>query len=210
MANLKLDAQVRTITGTQVKKLRAEGLVPVVVYGRGTSPLNLQVSARNLAYVLQHGGTSRLVEVDVQSGGRHNILVRDVQRHPVNHHLMHADFYAVRMDEKQEVQVGVNSVGKPASLVGGLMVLQNHDMITIEALPADLPAVIEVDITNLSVEHPITVADLPALKGVRYVLDTHDHIFTMVAVQDNTADIPAAAAPAEPEVVKKAKQDADA
>jgi large subunit ribosomal protein L25 len=212
MAKLKIGAEMRQIPRNQVKQLRRHGLVPVVVYGKGISAQNLQVADRNLEYVLHHGGSSQLVEVEVKDGGTHNVLVRAVQRHPVNHSLLHADFYAVRMDEIQEVNVSVHGVGKPLALSSGWMVLQNHENITIEALPADIPAVIEVDLTNLGPEHPISVEALPALKGVKYLADAHEHVFTMVPVVDASAEPAAETAPTvlEPEVVKKGKQEEEA
>src|SRR5215207_9230077 len=101
MADLKLDAQPRTLTGRKVGQLRAQGLVPVVVYGNNQAPVNLQVSARNLENILHHGGFSQLVQVKVEGGATHNVLVREIQRHPTKHSYTHVDLYAVNMKEKQ-------------------------------------------------------------------------------------------------------------
>ncbi len=210
MAKLKLDAEMRQPGTIELKKLRATGVVPVVVYGRGVTPLSMQVNARSFDQVLRHGGSSQLVEVEVQGGGKHNVLVREVQRHPVNHRLMHADFYAVRMDEKQLVSISIVGHGKPLAASSDTMVLQTHESITVEALPNDLPAVIEVDLTNLSIDHPITVGHLPKLAGVTYMSDEHDTIFMMASTVDAAADAADAAAAAEPEVVKKGKTEEEA
>ena len=91
MADLKLDAQPRTLTGRKVRQLRTQGLVPVVVYGNNQPPVNLQVNARSLELALQHGGFSQLVQVNVQGGGTHNVLVREIQRHPTSHAFVHVD-----------------------------------------------------------------------------------------------------------------------
>jgi large subunit ribosomal protein L25 len=180
MSDLTLEAQPRQMTGRKVRQLRRQGLVPVVVYGQGQDPVNLQVTARALDATLHHGGFSQLVRVKVAGGGNHNILIREVQRHPVHHGFLHADFYAVNMNEKQEVSVPVVGTGKPEALASGLMVLQALDMVDISALPNDIPASIEVDISELSVDRPITIADLPTLSGVEYLSDPAEHVFTML------------------------------
>lgn len=210
MSELKLDAQPRSLTGRKVKQLRAQGLVPVVVYGNNQAPVNLQVSARSLEVTLHHGGFSQLVQLNVQGGGSHNVLVRDIQRHPTKHTFTHVDMYAVNMREKQHSSVPVVGAGKPTALATGFVVLQEKDVVEIEALPADIPASIEVDITDLDVENPITIAKLPQLPGVEYLGDPAEHVFTLIAprVEEEEEEVPTEEM-AEPEVVARGKQDED-
>jgi large subunit ribosomal protein L25 len=146
-----------------------------------------------------------LVQVVVEGGTTHNVLIREVQRHPVSHRYLHADFYAVNMNEKQEVSVPVVAAGKPAALVTGLMVLQGLDMVEISALPADIPASIEVDITGLDPENPITVAHLPTLPGVEYLNDPTEHLFTMIATREEVIEEEPTEVEAEPEVVARGR-----
>ncbi|MFN8445663.1 MAG: 50S ribosomal protein L25 [Caldilineaceae bacterium] len=207
MTKLKLDAEKREATRARVKPLRATGMVPVVVYGKGIESQNLQIAERNLSHVLTHGGTSQLVELNVAGGPMQNVLVREVQRHPVHHRLLHVDLYAVRMDEKQKVEVPINGVGKPLAMASDVMVLQNRESILIEALPVDLPTVIEVDITGLSLEHAILVSNLPNLPGVTYLADENEHVYSMLPVGAGADEKAGEGATAEPEVVKKGKQD---
>jgi large subunit ribosomal protein L25 len=207
MAELILSAQPRTITGRKVSQLRRQGLVPVVVYGQGNPPVSLQVPERQLELTLHHGGFSQLVRVQVEGGATHNVLIREVQRHPVSHHYLHADLYAVNMNEKQEVSVPVVGVGKPLALTTGLMVLQPLDIVEISALPADIPASIEVDITNLDLENPITVADLPVLSGVEYLNAPGEYIFSLIETREEVLEEEPVEEAAEPEVVARGKQD---
>jgi len=208
MSELKLEANRRELTGRKVGQLRRQGLVPVVVYGNVKQPVNLQVDIKLLERVLHFGGDTRLVEVTVSDGGKHNVLVKDVQREPVGHRLLHADFYAVNMAEKQHVAVPLIATGKPTGLAAGLMVLKLHESIHIEALPADIPGEIEIDITPLTLERPITVADLPQVKGVTYVDEAEEVLFNLQTTREEVAEEAVAAAEggAEPEVVKKGKQ----
>ncbi len=183
MSELSLKAQPRELTGRKVKQLRRQGIVPVVVYGRKQEPAILQVNERDFARMLQAGGTSQLVELVTDDGAKHNVLVREIQLHPVNHHIMHADFYAVSMTETQEVEVPIVSTGEPEALAAGLMVLQALDQVLIEALPAAIPSHIEVDITALDLDRMITVADLPQLDGVTYLTSEDEPVFNMVTTR---------------------------
>lgn len=182
MAELKLNAQMREVTGRKVKQLRRQGLVPVVIYGQDRKPVNAQVNAGALERVLQAGGSSQLVEVELEGVGRRNILVREVQRHPVRRNLLHADFYAVSMREKQQLSVPIIALDtgtRPAELV----LVQALDQVEIEALPADIPPHVEVDVSHLISPEadPITVADLPKLPGVEYLTPAEEIVFSLVA-----------------------------
>lgn len=181
MSTLQLDAQPRALIGRKVKQLRRQGLVPIIVYGAVDEPVALQVQERSLERTLQAGGGSQLVQLQVEGGSAHNVLVRDLQRHPVRRSILHADFYAINMQEKQQVAIPLVSINTPATLVGGLMVLQSLDAVEIEALPSDIPGTIEVDVTELTLEKDLTVADLLAIEGVEFVSDPEESIFTMVA-----------------------------
>lgn len=206
MSELVLEANRRELTGRKVGQLRRQGLVPVVVYGNVKQPVNLQVDNKLLERVLHAGGDTRLVEVTVIGGGKHNVLVKDVQREPVGHRLLHADFYAVNMTEKQHVAVPLVATGRPAGMVAGMMVLKLHEAIHIEALPADIPGEIEIDISPLALERPITIADLPQVQGVTFVDDPEEVLFNLQQTREEAADETATEGAAEPEVVKKGKQ----
>jgi large subunit ribosomal protein L25 len=206
MDDLKLVADRRELTGRKVGQLRRQGLVPVVVYGNVKQPVNLQVDIKLLERMLHAGGDTRLVEVTVNGGGKHNVLVKNVQREPVGHRLLHADFYAVNMAEKQRVNVPLVATGKPAAMSAGLMVLKLHESIHIEALPADIPGEIEVDITPLTLDRPITIADLPQVRGVAYVDDVEEVLFNLQTTREEAVEETVGEVEAEPEVVKKGKQ----
>ena len=207
MSDLKLMADPRTLTGRKVNQLRRQGVVPVVVYGALAEPVNLQVADRELERTLHGGGASQVVTVTVSDGGVHNVLIKNVQREPVFHSLLHADFYAVNMNETQRVSVPLVATGKASGMAAGLMFFQAHELIHIEALPADIPAEIEVDVTPLTLETPIHVRDLPAVKGVAYLDDPDEVVFMLMTTRAGEAEEESAeGATAEPEVVKRGKQ----
>lgn len=205
MSDLKLEAQPRELTGRKVSQLRRQGLVPVVVYGNVKQPVNLQVAERSLDRLMHAGGATQVVEVTVTGGAVHNVLVKEIHREPVSHRTLHADFYAVNMLEKQHVTVPLHMVGKAGGMAAGMMVFQAHESVHVEALPADIPTAIEIDLTPLTLERHLTVADLPQLAGISYMDDVHEILFSLIQTKEEAADIALDAAP-EPEVVKKGKQ----
>ncbi len=216
MSDLNLNAEPRTLVGRQVRQLRRNGLVPVVVYGRVDKPVNLQIDSVNLEKALHHGGMSQLVRVAVSDGQQHNVLIRDIQRDPVTAKLVHADFYAVSMTETQEADVAIVGVGKPKVMAGNELILQNLDTITVEALPADIPASIEVDLTLLTHESPILVSSIVVPAGVAVLADPDEVVFSIVASRVDAEEEAAEDAleyglgdddSAEPEVISRGKDE---
>jgi large subunit ribosomal protein L25 len=215
MDKLQLSAQPREITGRKVKQIRAEGLVPIIVYGPTQESVSLQVGSRDFERTLHSGGISQLVELVVDGGTTHNVLVRELQRHPVNHSLMHADFYAVNMSEKQQVSVAIHGFGEAEGMMAGLMMLQALDQVEIEALPSDIPSHIEIDITSLTMEESITVADLPDISGVEYVTPEDEAVFMLIVTREEEEEEEeeemelVGEGMAEPEVLSGAKPEED-
>lgn len=189
MSELRIDAQLRDVTGHKVKHLRKQGMVPVVIYGQDRSPINAQVDSMRLDRLLQSGAT-QLVELTMTGGGMHNVLIREVQRHPTRRTPTHVDFYLVNMLVKQQVRVPIVSVGHLSGSTSGTVLIQSIPDVEIEALPSDIPAHIEVDISILDgVDMDrITVADLPVVAGVTYLGDPEESIFSLVANRAEAVD----------------------
>lgn len=165
---ITLEASGRTVTGTKVASLRTQGIVPAVLYGRGLPSVSLQVPAKALDHVFKQAGESTLVYLTVD-GTEYPTIIKDVVRHPVSGTLQHADFYKVRLDEKITAMVPVVFVGESPAVkdLGGIFV-RNVNELEVEALPADLPHEIEVDIAALTeLNSSLTAADI---KGHGWVL----------------------------------------
>lgn len=214
MSKLVLEAEPRNVQAVKAKDLRNQGLIPINVYGRGLAPVSLMVAERLMDTTIRHGGSSQLIEVQVTGGSTHNVLIKEIQRQPVGHRILHVDMLAVRMDEKQHVSVPITRTGRPEELSSGAMVLQSLETMLIEALPGDIPAAIEVDISHLAMDNPIRVGDLPAMAGVKFLVDADEHVFAMVATQagveeEEAAELEAKEA-AEPEVVGRVREEEEA
>ncbi|RME09696.1 MAG: 50S ribosomal protein L25 [Ardenticatenia bacterium] len=201
---IELKAAPRTVLGKKVKQLRREGFIPGVVYGAALEePISVQVDARELRKVLQEAGVSHLIDLRIEGRSRPvNVLVRDVQRDPVRHTLLHVDFLAVRMDEAVRIEVPIHLTGEPAPVAQNIaLVSQVLEEIEVEALPAHLPSEIEVDVTDLlkEVGDVLTVADLPVPEGVEIITEGDIAVAVLEplraeeAVEAESTEAPAAA-----------------
>ena len=206
---LKLQAQPRATTGRgAVKKIKAQGFVPGVIYGAKDAPQSLQLSEREVATLLSHAsGESVLVEVAIDGGGTKTALIQEVQHHPVNGRILHVDFHAISMDDPITVEVSLESIGEAAGVKTGGGVLQhNLRTLEIECLPRNLPESISVDVSALEIGQSIHVRDIQLPAGVTVL---NDPDLTAFAVSEPTvAEEPestAASPTAEPEVIAGAK-----
>jgi large subunit ribosomal protein L25 len=149
--------------------LRRSGRVPAVVYGLEADTLSISVPARELQHILAHGANT-LIGLDL--GGKQELtLVRQVQRHPTRGALLHVDFVRVRADVAVSAEVAVHLVGEAIGVRDGGLLEQQLFSLTVEAMPRDIPTVIEIDVTALILGDRLTVADLPLPKGVATSID---------------------------------------
>jgi large subunit ribosomal protein L25 len=198
-------------------RLRREGRIPAVLYGESKAAESLAVDPKALMQILRsEGGVNTLIALKVDGKGDTRVLVKEYQVDPVNHHLLHADFYRVAMDKVLLVNVPVHLTGeaKGVKAEGGIVDFV-HREIEIECLPANIPQNIVVDISELGLHDGVRVRDLPASDKWKIVSDADMLIVHVVApkaeaepepAEGAAAAVPGApAAPAEPEVIKKGK-----
>lgn len=177
---LELNVQERTIVGQKVRTLRADGIIPAVLYGRGKDSMNLQIPVGDLDEIYQEAGESTLVYVKVGSDS-YPTIIAEVSRHPVSGDYLHADFQMVRLDEKVTAEVPLVFVGESPAVEDyeGILV-KNLNEIEVEALPQDLPHEIEVDISALKeIDDHITLGQLK-LEKAEFVGHEEDEIVATV------------------------------
>ena len=211
---VKLTAARRTGTGrSAVKKLKATGAVPAVIYGAKAAPEPLQVSKREISNLLSHAaGENILVELSIEGEGTNRLaMVQEVQHAPVGGDVLHIDFHAVSMDEMIEAEVPLEPTGIANGVknFGGLLE-QSLRALSIECLPRDLPDVISVDVTALNVGDAIHVRDIPLPAGVTATNPADLTVISVLAPTVADDATPAAETPSAPEVIREKKEDADA
>lgn len=198
----------------EVKKMRAAGRIPAVIYGRQRPAENLELNAREMTDLIHHSASENiLVDLAVKDNSRPNrlALVQEVQHHPLNGHVLHVDFHEVAENEKVTVSVPVETVGEAVGVKTGGGVLEHVLFkLKVRALPKDLPEQIVVDVSHLEVGKSIHLGEIKAPANVEIIGDKK---LSVIAVAlPKTEEEEAAAAAAEPvaagdvEMIKEKKE----
>lgn len=174
MAELKLTARPRSVAGKKVAQLRRSGVTPANIYRRHQPSTAIEVDTHDLSLLLRRAGHTSLVSLTIEGEGESRaVLVRDVQRRPINSQLLHVDFIQVSMEERLKVGVPLVMVGEaPVLTAAEAVVIQDHEQLEVECLPADIPSRIDVDVSGLySAAQSIHVRDLHVPAGVTVLTD---------------------------------------
>ena len=215
-----LQAEKRETRGkNEARRLRAAGKIPAVVYGTDKNKATeIAVDPKVLLRILHsESGVNTLIGLEgagLAAGGK--VLVKEYQLDPIDHRLLHADFYAVAMDKMLTVTVPVVLKGEPRGVKqqGGIVDFVNRE-IEVECLPADIPEHIDIDISELMLHQGIRVRDLQQDGKWKPVSDADTmivHVVTVKVEEAPAVDAAAGAAPVaaeEPEVIKKGKKEED-
>jgi len=169
MDSISLTARPRSETGRHVHALRREGAVPAVLYGHKVAAVALAIDAKDLERTWHHAGRTHLVDVHVEGQkGARKALIKDVQVHPRSGRMLHVDLFEVNLREKITSEVPVILVGESPAVRDRLgQVQQVISSVRVEALPAELPAQLTVDISGLTeVDQSVTLGEVELPKGV--------------------------------------------
>ena len=174
-SGLKLEAKTRTLGRQSLKKLRAAGFVPAVVYGPQTDNLPLQIKKSEALKIYEQGGESSLITLDIDGQDERQVIIKDISQSSVTNQLLHIDFFQVNMAEKLTTEVELNFVGEaPAVKQLGGVVVKNLSHL-------------DVDISGLTeLGSHITFADLKLPKGI-VLSGKHEMNEILVAVEEPRA-----------------------
>ncbi len=178
MAELKISAESRKkLGGSTASQLRNQGRVPGVLYGHGEPSIPFHVKELDLRpLIFTHETHTVSLTIDGQS---HRSILREVQFHPVTDRVSHIDLIIIRADEKIKIDVPINLTGSSAGVKdGGILDFVLHKL-TIEVLPDSIPEHIDLDVSELKINHSIHVSDLPENPNYTIVADPHAVIVTI-------------------------------
>ena len=212
MASASLSAEARTETGKGVaRKLRAAGRVPAVIYGHAREAQALSLPTRELEKLLSSISTgSTVVELSVGSATT-KTLIREVQRHPFKKQILHVDFQELVAGEKVTVEIPLVFVGTPEGVrLSGALLEQILHSIEVLVDPANIPNHIDVDVTHLAMGHSLHVRDIVLPAGLEVLSDEDATICAVIAPRAAVEAAAAEPGAAEPELIRKAKEDEDA
>jgi len=196
----------------EVKKLRATGRVPAVVYGGKSAPQNLEIDGEVFDDLIHHSASENvLVDLSVGTGAKRLALIQEVQHHPLSGKVLHVDLHEVATDEKVTIMVPVETTGESTGVKNGGGVLEHVLFkIKVRALPKDLPEVITIDVTALEIGQSIHLGDIKPPSGVEILGDKHISVVAVAAPLTEAQEAEAAAAAggvAEVEMTKEKKEE---
>jgi len=212
-----LEAQPREAgTKNNARRIRRDGKIPAVVYGAGKNALPVSVDPRHVLRILRSDSGHNTIFDLALNGDRSKAMIVDWQYEPIKGHLLHIDLKRIAMDKALRVSVPImlQGVAEGVKTEGGIL---EHILreVEIECLPGDIPSHIDVDVTHLTFGKVLRVADLPHNAKLKYLTDENQPVAHVTAVKEEVAPTPeaaaaeAAAAPAEPEVIKKGKAETE-
>jgi large subunit ribosomal protein L25 len=211
-----LEAQKREPgTKNAARRVRVGGKIPAVIYGAGSEASPVAVDPRQVLRILKsETGHNTIFDLALDSN-KVKAMIVDWQFEPIKGTLLHVDLQRIAMDKKLTVTIPVVLKGEAVGVKteGGILEQLTRE-IEIECLPADIPKNIEVDISHLVFGVEVRVKDLPHNPKLKFLTDEDQMVAHITTVKEEVVAAPevaadAAATPAEPEVIKKGKQDAE-
>jgi len=203
-------------TKNDARRVRRSGMVPAVVYGAGQQPETIAVDPKQIRRILNsESGHNSIFDLSLD-GNAAKVMIVDWQYEPIKGALLHVDLKRIAMDKALQVSVPILLKGEaPGVKVQGGIMEQLLREVEIECLPADIPSHIDADVSNLMFGEVIRVSDLPHDDKVKFISDENQPVAHVVAVKEVVEAAPAVegaeaeAAAAEPEVIKKGKQETE-
>jgi large subunit ribosomal protein L25 len=198
------------------RRVRRDGKIPGVLYGAGKGSLSVSVDPRHVARILNsETGHNTIFDLALNGGERTKAMIVDWQYEPIKGHLLHIDLKRIAMDKALRVSVPIFLIGEAAGVKqeGGIMEQMLRE-VEVECLPGDIPSHIDADVSHLTFGKVLRVSDLPHSEKLKFFTDANQPVAHVTSVKEEVVATPEAvaaeaAAPAEPEVIKKGKQETE-
>jgi large subunit ribosomal protein L25 len=200
MQQKQMNIELRSKTGKGIsRQLRIAEMVPGVVYGKGMDPVAISIKYRDLQAALAgEGGQNNLITlVGGGSLDQSMAIIADLQRDVLKGTYKHVDLHRINMNEKLRVTVPVILKGTAAGVKeGGLLDFAHHEL-HVECLPNLIPDHIEIDITNLKVNHSIHISEIPLPEGLKVLENPKTPVVSVLGrAKEDVAEVAAAPTPA--------------
>jgi large subunit ribosomal protein L25 len=182
---IKLTVKERESRGSaDSRRLRKQGFIPGVLYGKGKSSYAICVPERELRRVLTGaGGLHAILDVVLEGQATtHASILKDYQQDPIRGHISHIDLQEVRLDQPIQASVTVQLIGEPAGVKEGGVLSQVQREINVEALPMEIPEHIDLDVTGMAIGDTLRLADLAPVDGVTYLDDPEETVLASVGL----------------------------
>jgi large subunit ribosomal protein L25 len=187
MQQIELEVSIRKEKGKgAAHRLRRTGKIPAILYGRNTEVYPLVVDPEKLKKILTSGARENtLIGLKIAGEGSEKIgdkvvMLKDLQIHPLRRTYVHADFYAVAMDQKIEVDIPIRLIGKAEGVKSGGLLQQPRREVQVRCLPTRIPEFIEVDVSSLKIGDSLHVKDIPSSDQFEIVAETNFPVASVI------------------------------
>lgn len=212
MVNQKVAFQAESRTSdhkSELTRLRAEGFIPAVIYSKGTVGETLQLNEHDFNMMLKHhAGENLMLDLKVGDGASRNVLIKEIQHHPMTARIVHVDFHEISIDRLIKVMVSLDFEGTPkgVSMGGGTLDVQTRE-IEVECKASDLVESFVVDVSELAIGDHLQISDVKLPEGFELLSEGDISIATVLkprvaADEGDTED-----EVTEPEVIGEVKED---
>ena len=217
MEQIIVEATPRDTRGKNAaRRMRCAGQIPAVLYGGSGQPQAVAVNTKQVAGILRSESGHNTIFTVKLNGSEHKAILKDWQVDPAKGSLLHVDMLRIAMDVRMHVKVPVHTFGEPqgVKMQGGIFEMVTRE-VEIECLPSEIPDEFKVDVSGLMIGKQLRAADLPLdPQKIKLLTDPQRviaHVVALRAEEEKPAEAaaPTEAAPAEPEVIKKGKKEAE-
>lgn len=209
---MEISVAIRENIGTgNAKKIRKSGAIPGVIYGEGKPAEHLSINAQEFGRLVLREGTGKLISLKIEKGKKtekDQVLIKDLQRHPVKGNILHVDFLRVAMDHPVTIKVPLYLASDERKTRDGAIIDMTMHELEISCLPGNIPERIQIHTNELTAGCRIHVKDLELGEGVKPISAPEEvvvqAIAPTVAVETEATEQPESA---EPEVIKDKKEE---
>jgi large subunit ribosomal protein L25 len=144
--------------------------VPAIVYGPDVTPIPVAVDAHDLHLALHtEAGSNAIINLEIEGGDTLTTMAKIIERHPFRNEYRHIDFVTVDLTKKVHAEVALHFEGTPIGVREGGVFSPNRTHVLIEVLPTEIPAFIELDVSEVEIGGSLRIEDLPELEGIIYL-----------------------------------------
>jgi len=181
------------IGSNKVKKMRADNIIPGVIYSRGNETKSVKVNNAEFAKVFKSAGSSSIIDLEFE-GDILPVIVKNVQRHPVTGFVTHVDFQKLNMSEKIKMSIPIVLLNRDDIQVQPSILLQLMDQVDIECLPSYIPKTADVDVSDMDFTTPKLVrdTDIAKMEGITILTDLDEPVCSLSAptvTEDDTLEL---------------------
>jgi large subunit ribosomal protein L25 len=193
-----LHAKVRNTNGSpEARRVRAEGQLPAVAYGKDLAALAIAIDPKETHQVLtSERGRNSVVKLEVEGKSEILAMVKSFQIHPVSRKLEHVDFIEVKLDREVDVEIPLFTTGKPVGIIKGGVLRQVYRALPVRCTPDLIPVKVTYDVTSLDLNGHVAAKDFDLGKGVSIRLTPEQTVISIVAPEADTEAVAAPGAPA--------------